>query len=180
MTYFSIDVESTGLVPGVHGVTHVGVVECETEDHIEFTVTDAEHIYVWDPDTKKWADENLPKDELIHLPTRSAVEVCNYINAFLRNFDGPYTFVGWPASFDYPMLRHLFHVADVEWLFHYRTLDVKSYMAGMLGVSVDAKRDTLPEEFWIEPENAHNPYADALAQARSFMALRKHAEEKNA
>lgn len=173
MTIFSVDVETTGLFPGQHGVTAFSIVEVETEEAITYRVG-YEGIYPWDEDTKTWADQNMP--DLSQYDSLHPVAACRAVEAFVNKFDKPSTFMAWPASFDYPMLQHLWVVSGrmKDWPFHYRTLDIKSMMCGKLGVSVDAKREDLPLGLWIEPDVEHDPYYDALAQLKTYKKLLEH------
>jgi hypothetical protein len=183
VTYFSVDVESTSTelgcrVPGLDhlqygGITAVSVIECDSMKSYTARVADFEAYFDWMGDTKEWAENNIPKS-YYEIPEKPAGTICTEIVEFVSQFEKPYTFVAWPVSFDFPMLQNFFYRFGVKWPFHYRSLDVKSYMCGKMGVDISASRDALPEGLWIDPEDAHNPYADALAQAQTFNALREY------
>ena len=172
MTYFSVDVETTGFFPHKYDVTSVSVVEVETEQHISFRVTEPIEGFNWDPETKLWAQANVPAS-VESLPEMSPYLGVKQIQKLLRKFPEPWVFVAWPCSFDYPHLQFLYLKAGYEIMpFNYRTLDIKSYMCGALGLPIEAPRE-LFVGYWTEPskDEAHNPYYDALAQARTLKNL---------
>lgn len=174
MTYFSVDVETTGLNPLLHDVTALSVVEVESEESFSCTLEEPDWGFFWDLDTKYWYNANVPAS-VNNLPLLSPYKAVGDLGTFLAGFPGPYTFVAWPVSFDYPMLQTVYVRAGLLTTpFHYRTVDVKSWIAGAYGVSIDAKREEIEKiapGLWIEPEEPHNPYNDALAQARTFKKL---------
>jgi hypothetical protein len=89
----------------------------------------------------------------------------------LKGEDGNLIFVGWPASFDYPYVQLLFKAAGLQNPFNYRTVDIKSYACGILGLPFDCNRDEFPD--WFEPvsEYPHDALSDAIAQAVVFGRL---------
>jgi hypothetical protein len=91
---------------------------------------------------------------------------------FIAKFPKPWTFAAWPASFDYPMTELLFHVAGIPMPFDYRTLCIKSFLAGRFGIDVSSSRDSAIESLIVAPEHPHDPYHDALAQARTYKQAR--------
>lgn len=169
MTLFSVDVETSGLNPHVHAVTAISVVEVETERHVTRRVYDYDGHINWDRSTREWWETNKPPT-WEGIPTFYAWEICERIAVFLREFPKPWTFVAWPASFDYPFAQGLFETACRPWPFDYRTLDVKSWLAGRFGIDVAADRSDVLEGLVVEPEHPHDPYHDALAQARTLKA----------
>lgn len=174
MTYFSVDVETTGLNPFIHEVTSLSVVEVMTEEHFSCRVREPITGRRWSDFNTRWAYENIP-DSVSELPEFLTDFIPELILHFLRNFEEPWTFVAWPASFDYPFLQRLYTDAKVpEMPFHYRTVDIKSWIAGKYGVGIDAPRNEIEEVapgLGVSPEDPHNPYSDALAQARVFRKM---------
>lgn len=177
--YFSVDVETTGLNPIYHDTTSISVVEVFSEEHASFRVLEpAPLFWNWDPSTAEWAHANIPPSikELPEMPARDILfKIDELIGSFCKQGDVA-TFVAWPASFDYPFTQRLYSRGGRDTMpFHYRTVDVKSYMAGMYNVPIDAKREVINDivgfDLWTEPEEPHNPYNDALEQARVFKRL---------
>jgi len=168
VTLFSVDVETSGLDPYQHRITAFSVVEVESEAHVTGRLP-ALSQRDWDPSTSAWWAQNQPPTwlDLPEVPRwRAPLEIV----AFLAQFPKPWTFVAWPASFDYPFLQQLFGGLKTPWPFDYRTLDVKSWLAGRFGIDVAADRSDILEGLVVEPEHPHDPYHDALAQARTLKA----------
>ena len=177
MTYFSVDVETTGLVPFVHDVTALSVVEIMTEEHMTCQLTEPEGGWHWDPDTSVWAKHNIPASVGLWPVFKPEIAV-EGIARLLSGFPKPWTFVAWPTSMDYPFMQSIYRRAGIAptmnlMPFHYRTFDVKSFIAGRYNVPLDADRDTINKtvgfELWTEPakEQAHDPFYDALEQGRT-------------
>lgn len=167
MTYFSVDVETTGLIPFIHNTTALSVIEFDTGEHFTCRISEPEGGWNWDPFTLKWAEDNIPPsiERWPEFEPRIAVEG---IIELLSRFEKPWTFVAWPASFDYPCLQEVFYRAGTIIPFHYRTFDVKSYLCGKYDLDIASSRDEVNEaagfELWVEPEVPHDPYNDAEAQ----------------
>lgn len=174
MTYFSVDVEATGLNPLLHDVTAFSVVEVDSEESFSCRLEAPDWGFFWDENTRTWYYENVPFS-INDLPLLSPYKAVGDLGTFLAGFPGPYTFVAWPASFDYSMLQTVYLRAGLAQMpFHYLTVDVESWICGSFGVPIDASREKIEEMapgLWIEPEEPHNPYSDALAQARTFKKL---------
>lgn len=199
MTYFSVDVETSGLVPGRHTLLSVGVVELtsnaqfyavlETRDAVlhsrEGTVDGLELAPVrWDPNTREWfksqeaAYECLfgAHDAYLDQPVvrRSPFGVAARLADWVESFPQPRTFVAWPVSFDKPWLDILFHDAGIPNPFDYRSVDIKSWICGRFGGGPEVERDELPEAaqaLYVEPTFPHHALADAVAQAETMRLL---------
>lgn len=172
MTYFSIDVESTGLVPFVFDVTSLSVVEVDTANHFTCRLEEPEAGWNWDPATVEWAKDNLP-DNPERWPIHSPQSAIDCIRDLLNHYPKPWLFVAWPASFDYPCMQSVYNRAGIHQMpFNYRTIDIKSWIAGQFNVPIDIDRDTLNEtvgfSLYTEPNIPHDPYYDALEQAIVF------------
>jgi DNA polymerase III epsilon subunit-like protein len=171
MTLFSVDVETSGLDPHRHRITGFSVVEVETEAHVTYRLPDLPERD-WHEATLEWWDANRPAT-WADLPVITRWRAPIVITEFLAQFPRPWTFMAWPASFDYPFLQQLFGGLGQPWPFDYRTLDVKSWLAGRFGIDVSADRSEVLDGIIVPPEYPHDPYHDALAQARTFKAARE-------
>ncbi len=168
MTLFSVDVETSGLNPILHDVTSISVIEADTGQDVTFQIFDP--TIVWDPSTKEWADVNIP-DSVFDLGSYDPTSACSRIVTFLKEFPPPYTFMAWPASFDYPFVQKLFSKTSIPFPFHYRTIDLHSLIVGKFGGDIEAGRDEgdLPGIVVEPPANRiHNPYWDAYYQLETY------------
>ena len=168
MTIFSVDVETSGLDPIKNDVTSISIIEAETEKH--FTCAIINPSIVWDEDTRIWAASNIPASvnafDQYHIDT-----ACSRIVSFLKEFEKPYTFMAWPASFDYPFVQKLFSKSPFEFPFHYRTIDIHSLLVGKFGGDIAAGRsdNDLPGIVAEPPAGQiHNPYWDAYYQLKTY------------
>lgn len=173
MTIFSVDVETSGLNPILNDVTSIAIIEVESEGYFACRILD--DTIVWDEFTKKWAEENIPPS-VDKLTSYSVNKTCSIINDFLNNFPKPYTFMAWPASFDYPFVQKLYSKSDSPFPFHYRTLDLHSMLVGKFGGDIAAGRseEDLPG-IVVEPPKSliHNPFYDALYQLYTYRNILK-------
>lgn len=174
MTIFSVDVETSGLNPILNDVTSISIIEIETEKHFTCAIDDT--TIVWDEETFEWAKNNIPLS--VNLFDKYDPEsACSRIVTFLRQFNTPYTFMAWPASFDYPFVQKLFSKTPFPMPFHYRTLDLHSMLVGRFGGDVSKGRSDndgiVPTGIIVEPtpDTIHNPYYDALAQLKTYKNL---------
>jgi len=159
-SYFSVDVETTGTVPGYHSLLSVGAVEIESGDtfhRIMACVDSHTNSLTWDASTMEWWNSN--EQEQARLRLRALLGETNrlidygilMLNAaedffhWVNEYPGEHIFVGWPASFDYPFVQHLFLKSGYTSPFSHRTFDIKSFAAGKFNVEIEASRDALPD-----------------------------------
>ena len=188
MTYISVDVETSGLIPGFNSLLSVGAVEIETGSTFHFvaaSVDSHEFDVNWDKDTSAWwrspKQENARKrlNDLLGSTKRNTAYESNLVICadtfieWLSHYENPF-FVAWPASFDYPYIQHLFLRTGVDNPFNYRTIDIKSYLCGKLNIPFEMGHDEIAKEYpWLyeDPEFPHDALSDALQQARVFDRL---------
>ena len=188
MTYFSVDVETSGLIPGRHTLLSIGVVELASGAEF-YAVIDTRETspddfdlppVKWDPGTLEWF--KTQEAAYAHL-TDPATErhkqrdVAEWLARWVNSFPEPHTFVAWPVSFDKPWLDILFHDTGVPNPFDYRSVDIKSWICGKFGGGPEVDRDELPEAaraLYIEAEFPHHALSDARAQAETMRLLLAH------
>lgn len=184
MNYFSVDVETTGLIPGHNDLLSVGVVHVESEATFHEIIVDTNYPgLTWDTETWNWWNDIEQRDaktrmtDLCSTLRRHAPYEANLMNVsealydWLLQYNGDKFFVAWPASFDYPYIQHLFLRANLGNLFNYRTIDIKSYACGKLGLPFNAGHNEFPEWLYEKPEYPHDALSDAIAQANVFKRL---------
>lgn len=194
-TYVSVDVETVGLVPGYHGLLSVGaclvnnigeqfhevICPLNTNEIFNFLNVDIDTLDWWDTqpaanrrlNSQYFQEGHSDRPNIVHLDDylKSLDLVALQFAVWLAKFDRPLMFVAWPASFDYPFIQHMFHSSNVENPFNYRTIDVKSYACGKLGIDFNANRSEFPDWLYEEPEFPHDALSDAIAQAIVFTRL---------
>lgn len=200
MSYFSVDVETSGFVPGRHTLLSIGIVELasgaefyavlENRDAVihnafdDYVDTVALPPVKWDPSTREWfKGQEAAFDCLfgIHdayldcpIARSSSKDVAQRLADWVMSFPAPRTFVAWPVSFDKPWIDILFHDTGVENPFDYRSVDIKSWICGRFGGGPEVERDDLPEAaqvLYIEADFPHHALSDARAQADTMRRL---------
>lgn len=193
MNYISVDVETTGLVPGFNSLLSVGAIDIESKRTFQYIIshtTSFNSRLVWDKSTKEWWHEQYDASvrirKLYDIQHHSAMpptsynqnhkECAEHFKEWLDYFQGDKFFVAWPASFDYPYIQHLFLNEGIENPFNYRTIDVKSYACGKLDIPFEMGHNAIAEKYpWLyeEPKYPHDALSDAITQANVFERLLK-------
>lgn len=179
-TWFSIDIECSGPVPGLYDMLSLGAVvvrragadlEIGASWYGEFVPT-APRV-----DPGAMAVNGLSLDHLkVHgVPLAQGLRD---LDAFVAAELMPGTnavFVGHNAPFDWSFVAHAYVVSGRTNPFGYKALDTKALAAGVLGVHwLDsnkeelAERLTLPE---VETEKVHRADYDAMYQAHILAEL---------
>ena len=181
-TFVSVDVEAASLVPNTFSLLSVGAcVIDETDDSFHRVIGGTETPDVeWESETHAWWTHEDQADAMKRLNGRASsvipyrTELLNVAEDFeiwLKELDDNLFFVGWPASYDYPFIQLLFKNAGLKNPFNYRTIDVKSYACGKLGLDFGCERSEFPDWFYEEPIMPHDALSDAIAQAIVFSRL---------
>ena len=184
MLYLSIDIEASGLFPGIHYLVSVGAVpvvrtgghwsvDRERTFYVELQPTDgAEEM------PESMAVHGLTRDHLLDRgvsPRAAMRQLADYLESL-----GDLRAAAWPASFDIPYLGwHLYKLLGRNPLGH-SALDIPSFAMGLLGVH-DRKhlRPAMARAGFVPPVNPHkhNALADAVAQAETLVWLLERASE---
>ena len=174
-TYIHVDVETTSTNTAEAVCLSIGAIEQESQEtfHAVFHHVDNDRL-PWDQGTWDWWHSDPLKaahDRMVKLhdkhdisPENAAKEFAAWVNKF---GEAP-TFCAWPASFDYPIVVEFLWAYEIPSPFHYRTMDVKSYLCGKLGIDIDAPRTAFPEWVELKPEFEHDALSDAIAQMEVF------------
>lgn len=186
LTYISVDVETSGLVlSGGYTLLSVGAVDCfnlNNTFHEVMADTEDDKVH-WDRSTKEWWDtqteakQRLAAQKKLQYPEGAGsywqvnIDAANRFVHWLEHLEKPLMFVAWPASFDYPWIQQWFYENELDNPFSYRTIDVKSYACGKLGIDFNADREAFPDWLYEEPEFPHDALSDAITQAKQFRKL---------
>jgi hypothetical protein len=189
-TYISVDVESASLIPNPHSLLSVGAIEIESGTTFHEVLAGTFTLAVnWEPETFRWwmeEEQAAPRERLNRLASREtpytarSLEVARKFYYWCKLFEDDLRFVAWPASFDYPYIQMLFMNAGFANPFNYRTVDIRSYACGVLGLPLDAPREMFPD--WYHHDKGkypHDALEDAKAQAVVFQKLRDYQAAKS-
>ncbi|MFN7964425.1 MAG: 3'-5' exonuclease [Acidobacteriota bacterium] len=180
-TYYSIDVEASGPVPGLYNMVSLGAVAVHERDggrleigrsfYAELRPAFAGH----DPganaihglDLEKLRREGLEPAEALRQLNRFVSETCDSGTKA--------TFVGHVAVFDWMYVCWYYAWCGLENPFGYKGIDTKSLAMGALGLSWDRTgKETILPQLGVAPQaesTLHRADADAQHQAELFVAL---------
>jgi ribonuclease T len=180
-TYFCVDIECSGPVPGLYDMISLGAVPV-VRGTDGYRVVDERH-YVEICPTGPKVDAGAMKvngldleDLLAHGATLA--DALAQLTAWVVEHTVPGTrpvFVGHNAPFDWSFVNHAFHTAGLHNPFGYKALDTKALAMGVLGVHwFDANKELLAERLplpSVQEELVHRADYDAWYQAHILVEL---------
>lgn len=172
--YISVDIESTGPIPGKHSMYELGA------------------CVVGDPSKTFFRKLNLMTDNYVP----KALEACgwtleslkadlaqNGINPFyaMREFekwiaevvpDGRPVFVAFNATYDWSFVNWYFHFFWGTNPFGISGLDIKAYYAGLMNTTwAETSKKRIDPRFLSDKPHTHNALDDAIEQAEIFKKM---------
>ncbi len=173
--YISVDIETSGPVPGVFNMLSLGACPVDAPDRTFYAelrpVT--EHAI---PEALQVSGFTL--DQLARTG-RDPQEAMIAFRDWIQEVAGGATpvFVGFNASFDWAFVNWYFHVFIEENPFGIGALDIKAYYMGFSGRHWrETTSRQLPQEFQPSHLATHNALDDAIAQSQIFKKLREAAQ----
>lgn len=179
-TYYSIDVEATGPVPGLYSMVSLGACVVAPRDG---GLRIGETFYV---EIRPAFAGNDPRANAVHgldldrlrregVEPREAMERLNrFVDRSLVPGTEP-VFVGHVAVFDWMYVAWYYEWCGVRNPFGYKGIDTKALAMGVLGLPwFDTTRETIAERLGLEPQDEatlHRADADARHQAEILKAL---------
>ncbi len=180
-TYYSIDVEASGPVPGLFNLLSVGATVVAADESGKLAI--GESFYV---ELRPVFAGHVPEANAVHgldlerlaregLEPREAMQrLANFVENTCRPGTEA-TFVGHVAVFDWMMIAWYFAWCGMPNPFGYKGLDTKSLAVGALGVPWEkTSKDVIEPMLGIasqDPATVHRADADAHAQASLLIAL---------
>ncbi|HEU4402110.1 MAG TPA: 3'-5' exonuclease [Candidatus Polarisedimenticolia bacterium] len=183
VVYFSVDVEASGVVPGLYNLVSIGAVPVGRSDGA--WRVEEERFYVelkpiaagFDP--QAMAVHGIPRERLETqgAPADEAMRgLTRFVEKRLARDGGRPVFVGHNAVFDWAYISYYYEFFHQPNPFGYKALDIKSLAMGRLGIGwFETSKETLekllpsipPQDFAL----AHRADYDALYQAHILCAL---------
>lgn len=166
--FISVDVETSGPVPGLYALLSIGACVVGQEDktfYIELCPPDKALTL---PDAV--AATGMDIDRLCKEGTAPAIAAAEFAS-WIRQVSGNTrpVFTAFNASFDWSFVNDLFVRAGIDNPFGYTALDMKAFYMGLSGCSWDETRSSrLPEALQPSPVREHHALDDAVAQAMVF------------
>lgn len=181
MPFFSIDVEASGPLPGIHDLLSIGLVLVGHDggkyiplpDEVYWELLPVHGGVVKEAMNVNRLDlERLKREGL--LPSEVALQLDRWVRD-RSSPDDPAVFVGYVANFDWSFINDLFLRHNMDNPFGYRALDFRAMAMGLLPKPWMAiKHHELAEECGVKMPSdgeAHHALVDARHQAELFCAL---------
>ena len=179
-TYFVIDIECNGPVPGLYDMVSLGAVCVHNRDG---RAASGESLYLeMRPqaprfDSKAAAIHGLDQNRL-HREGLPRAEACRRLAAWVKRQCDPHThaiFVGHNAPFDWSFVNYAFVAENIPNPFGYKALDTRALAMGVLGTHwLEASKEKIQGPLNLPPEDKHTKHradADAAYQAKILIAL---------
>jgi DNA polymerase III epsilon subunit-like protein len=180
-TWFCIDIECNGPVPGLYDMVSLGVVVVAQDGDGVLQIGESHYVEIqpqaprFDPraaeihglDQERLRREGLPRRQ-------AAIELAAWVGAHTRDGTDP-TFVGHNAPFDWSFVAWLYAAEELPNPFGYKALCTKSLAAGVLNVHwLDTHKELLSERLDLPSEDMgqkHRADYDAAYQALILKGL---------
>lgn len=183
-TYFCVDLEANGPVPGLYDMVSLGAVVVAPDPEGNLAIGDSIYLEMKPQaprfDAKAAAIHGLDQDRLRRegLPRRQATQdLAAFVLAQTRPGTEP-VFVGHNAPFDWSHVAWVYAAEDLPNPFGYKALCTKALSAGVLDLHwLDTNKEILSERLGLPAEDMgqkHRADYDAAYQARILLALLAH------
>lgn len=180
-TYFSVDIECSGPVPGLYDMVSIGIVAVTPDDAGRLACTDDLYLEIQpegprvDPGAMKIHGLTLEHLRAHGIRRRDAMlRITDWVRARIRPGTRP-VFVGHNAPFDWSFVAWCFAAEDLPNVFGYKALDTKALATGKLGLHwFDSSKEVLHERLAMPPEDLtlkHRADYDARYQAELLIRL---------
>lgn len=179
-TWFCIDIECSGPVPGLYDMVSLGAVRVAGSPG-DWSLSEPFYVEIRptaprvDPGAMKVNGLDLDALRAHGLPLEQALD---RLDAFVAAETVPGTtpvFVGHNAPFDWSFVNHAYVSADRKNPFGYKALDTKALATGVLGVHwLDSNKELLQQELALPAQDAsrtHRADYDAWYQAHILTGL---------
>jgi len=182
-TWFCVDIECSGPVPGWYDMISIGAVDVALR---EGSRTIGEKFYAEIKPTAPCVDAGAMKVNRLDLDAlrrdgRDLPEVLRALASWVAARTVPGTkpvFVGHNAPFDWSFVSYAYHVHGLVNPFGYKALDTKALAMGALGIHwFDTSKEILESRLELPAQNAeltHRADYDAWYQAHILLRLLEH------
>lgn len=180
-TYYSIDIEASGPVPGLYNLLSLGATVVAPADAGRLTLGEEFYVELRPVFAGHRAESNAIHGLDIERLSREGAEpraAMEALAAFVERTCAAGTepvFVGHVAVFDWMYVAWYFAWCGLENPFGYKGIDTKSLAMGALSVEwLDTSREQLEARLGLpaqDPSTAHRADADARHQALLLIAL---------
>jgi ribonuclease T len=176
--FISIDVETSGPVPGEYSLLSIGA--CDVDDATRTFSVELQPINA-NADPKALEVSGFSLEELVRTgtpPKQAMAAFAAWIQSLVSE-NGTPVFVGFNAPFDWSFINYYFHKYLGMNPFGFSALDIKAYYMGATGCSwKETRSSALDAELKPAQKSDHNALHDATYQAELFRLIRQKAESR--
>jgi len=184
--YFSTDIESNGLCPGIFSMLSFGsvafMISPDRKPHVVGQFYSNLELLPGageDPDTMEfWKKNQSTYDETrkdLQDPSDAMKKYAAWIDSCCRlsfSTTAKPVFVGYPAGFDFTFMYYYLHRFVGKSPFSFSALDIKSYVMAVLKTDFrESTKRNMPKRWFPKLPHTHNALDDALEQGHLFMNL---------
>jgi ribonuclease T len=183
VTYFSVDIEASGPVPGLYNLVSIGMVPVRRSAGLFRPEEECFYVELkpiapgFDPGAM--AVHGIPRERLERegIPADRAMrDLSGFVGARLRGASDRAVFVGHNAVFDWAFVSYYYEFFKIPNPFGYKALDIKALAMGRLRIGwFDTNKENLQALLpGLAPQDearVHRADYDALYQAQILCAL---------
>lgn len=169
--YISVDVETSGPVPGVYSLLSIGaclVDEPERSIYLELKPDSETH----DPEAVAVTGLDISRLDIEGMvPSEAMLLFEQWLKSSIRS-EQKLIFVGLNAPFDWSFINYYFHKYLGANPFGFTAIDMKAYFMGSLGCSwKETKSSQMADKLNPHSAPTHNALEDARFQAELFALM---------
>lgn len=179
-TWFCIDIECSGPVPGLYDMISLGAVDVR-EEAGELRIGETFYVEIRptapkvDPGAMKVNGLDLERLRREGLPMAEALDRLDAFVAARTQSGSKPVFVGHNAPFDWSFVSYAYHAHERRNPFGYKALDTKALAMGVLGLHwFDSNKEVLDQRLGLPPVEegkVHRADYDAWYQAHILARL---------
>lgn len=170
--FISVDVETSGPIPGEYSLLTIGAVNVDHESQtFECTLKPLSHNA--DPKALEVTGLSLEELDRTGLPPQEAMSRFGVWLSKLTDSGTTPVFVGFNAPFDWSFVNYYFHRFTGGNPFGFSALDIKAYYMGASGCNWhETRSSSIAKDLKPRLSGNHNALGDALYQAELFRLIR--------
>ncbi len=183
-TYFSVDIEADGPLPGPNSMLSFGVAAFR-EDGTLASVYEANLDTLPgarpDPKTMAWWATQPQAWTACRRNLRPPSEVMPEFVKWVKSVSSIPVFVGYPATFDFLFMYTYMLLFAGESPFSFSALDIKSFAMAVLGKPYrQTTKRNMPKRWFGETRHTHVALDDAIEQGKLFLNILKESRNRSA
>jgi DNA polymerase III epsilon subunit-like protein len=171
--FISVDVETSGPIPGKYSLLQIGACKVDAEDENGFNMFLKPISREYVLEALEITGLNLDDLEIRGIEGPGAMKAFADWIGEVAGERGKPVFVGLNAAFDWSFINYYFHTFLGDNPFRYSALDIKSQFVGLTGGAwAQSTANDIAAYFGIAGHGNHDALCDARFQARLFNAIR--------